>query len=139
MAGLARRLEHVGKPPVTIGVSGGLDSTLALLVVCKTLDLLGVPRSGIRALTMPGFGTTDRTRGNAGALMRHLGVTEKEIDIRAMCLAEMRALGHRPFGLDLDGLDADELNELPAAPSRTTTETTWSLRTSRPACGRACS
>jgi NAD+ synthase (glutamine-hydrolysing) len=111
VAGLARRLEHVGKPAVSIGVSGGLDSTLALLVVCKTLDLLEVPRTHVRAVTMPGFGTTSRTRDNAGALMRHLGVSSREIDIRAMCLAEMRALGHRPFGLDLEGLDAEQLNE----------------------------
>src|SRR5262249_15726265 len=58
VAGLARRLEHIGKPPVAIGVSGGLDSTLALLVACKTFDLLNVARPRIQALTMPGFGTT---------------------------------------------------------------------------------
>ena len=62
VAGLAKRLEHIGKPPVAIGISGGLDSTLALLVTCKTLDALGVPRDRIRAFTMPGFGTTTRTR-----------------------------------------------------------------------------
>src|SRR6202035_2132357 len=60
VAGLAKRLEHIGLAAVTIGVSGGLDSTLALLVTCKTFDLLGAPRSGIRGLTMPGFGTTAR-------------------------------------------------------------------------------
>ena len=96
---------------MAIGVSGGLDSTLSLLVVCKTLDLLSIPRTQVKALTMPGFGTTSRTRDNATALMRHLGVTAREIDIRAMCLDEMRALGHRPFGIDLDGLDPEELNE----------------------------
>src|SRR5262245_47856257 len=58
VAGLAKRLEHTGKPPVTIGISGGLDSTLALLVACKTMDALGVPRDRVKAFTLPGFGTT---------------------------------------------------------------------------------
>ncbi|HZY89225.1 MAG TPA: NAD(+) synthase [Gemmataceae bacterium] len=111
VAGLAKRLEHIGKPPVAIGISGGLDSTLALLVTCKTLDALGVPRDRIRALTMPGFGTTGRTRDNARALMRQLGVTAREVDIRPLCLEEMRALNHRPFGIALDGLSVEELTE----------------------------
>jgi NAD+ synthase (glutamine-hydrolysing) len=110
VAGLAKRLDHIGRPPVTIGISGGLDSTLALLVACKTFDLLGVPRGRIQALTMPGFGTTSRTRGNALALMHHLGVSAKEVDIRHQCLEEMRALGHRPFGLALEGLTVEELS-----------------------------
>jgi NAD+ synthase (glutamine-hydrolysing) len=118
VAGLARRLEHIGKPPVAIGISGGLDSTLALLVTCKTFDLLGESRQRIHALTMPGFGTTSRTRDNAMRLARHLGVAAREIDIRALCLAEMRALGHSPFGLSLEGLDVEELTarlrQLPA-------------------------
>jgi NAD+ synthase (glutamine-hydrolysing) len=109
VAGLARRLEHIGKPPVTIGISGGLDSTLALLVACKTMDALGVPRERVKAFTLPGFGTTRRTRANALALMRHLGVTAAEVDVRQLCLEEMRALGHRPFGIALDGLTVDEL------------------------------
>src|SRR5262245_35460527 len=65
VAGLAKRLEHIGKPSVAIGVSGGLDSSLALLVTCKTFDTLQTPRNKIQALTMPGFGTTQRTRANA--------------------------------------------------------------------------
>ena len=65
VAGLAKRLEHIGKPPVAIGVSGGLDSTLALLVTCKTMDALAVPRERIVAFTLPGFGTSHRTRDNA--------------------------------------------------------------------------
>jgi NAD+ synthase (glutamine-hydrolysing) len=110
VAGLAKRLEHIGKPAVSIGVSGGLDSTLALLVTCKTFDLLGVPREKVLAFTFPGFGTSDRTRGNAHKLMQQLGVTAREVDIRPLCLEEMRALAHRPFGLDLpDGLSVDEL------------------------------
>jgi NAD+ synthase (glutamine-hydrolysing) len=108
VAGLAKRLEHAGKPAATIGVSGGLDSTLSLLVACKTMDALGVPRDRIRAFTMPGFGTTPRTRTNAQALMRHLGVTAAEADIRALCLEEMKKLGHRPFGIDPAGLSLEE-------------------------------
>ncbi len=111
VAGLARRLEHIGKPAVAIGISGGLDSTLALLVVCKTLDLLEVPRSQVRAFTFPGFGTSRRTRTNALALMRHLAVSACEVDIRPLCLEELRALGHKPFGLDLKGLTLDPFVE----------------------------
>jgi NAD+ synthase (glutamine-hydrolysing) len=109
VAGLAKRLEHVGRPLVTIGISGGLDSTLALLVACKTADVLGLPRERIHAFTMPGFGTTPRTLANARALMQHLGVTAREVDIRGLCLEEMRALGHRPFGIDLRGLTVEDL------------------------------
>ncbi|MBY0524187.1 MAG: NAD(+) synthase [Gemmataceae bacterium] len=109
VAGLAKRLEHIGKPAVAIGVSGGLDSTLALLVACKTMDAIEVPRDRIRAFTMPGFGTTTRTRRNAWALMEQLGVTAAEVDIRPLCLEEMRALKHRPFGIELQGLNVDGL------------------------------
>jgi NAD+ synthase (glutamine-hydrolysing) len=119
IAGLSKRLEHIGRPSISIGVSGGLDSTLALLVACKTVDVLGEPRSKILAFTMPGFGTTQRTLGNARALMRQLGVTPAEFDIREQCLEKMRGLGHRPFGIDLGGLSVDaftrRLHELPAA------------------------
>jgi NAD+ synthase (glutamine-hydrolysing) len=107
VAGLAKRLEHLGKPAVSIGISGGLDSTLALLATCKTFDLLAVPHAKIQAITMPGFGTTTRTKTNAQALMRHLGVNAREIDIRLLCLEEMRSLGHRPFGITLDGLTVE--------------------------------
>jgi len=118
VSGLARRLEHVGRPPVVIGISGGLDSTLALVVTCKTVDRLGVARGKITGITMPGFGTTERTRQNAQILMRQLGVAAKEIDIRPLCLKEMRALGHRPFGIDCGRLSVEELTarlrEVPA-------------------------
>jgi NAD+ synthase (glutamine-hydrolysing) len=119
MTGLARRLTHVGDTPVTIGISGGLDSTLALLVATKALDALKKPRSRIHAFTLPGFGTSTRTLNNARALMKHLGVTAEEIDIRGLCLEEMRLVGHRPFGIDLTGLPVDELTarlgQIPAA------------------------
>ncbi len=108
---MARRLEQIGVPPVVIGVSGGLDSTLALLVTCKTMDALGVGRDRITAFTLPGFGTTGRTRDNARALMRQLGVGAREIDIRSLCLEEMRELGHRPFGIDLEGLTVEDLTQ----------------------------
>jgi len=111
VAGLAKRLDHIGKPPVTIGVSGGLDSTLALLVACKTMDALSAGRERILAFTLPGFGTSNRTRDNARNLMRQLGVTAREVDIRQLCLDEMRALGHKPFGIDLHGLSVDQLTE----------------------------
>ncbi len=109
VAGLAKRLEHIGKPAVAIGISGGLDSTLALLVACKTMDILAVPRDRIRAVTMPGFGTTTRTHANATDLMRQLGVMAREVDIRALSLEQMRALKHRPFGIDLEGMALDAL------------------------------
>jgi NAD+ synthase (glutamine-hydrolysing) len=111
VAGLAKRLEQIGKPPVAIGISGGLDSTLALLVACKTFDLLSVPRASIRGFTMPGFGTTTRTRDNARALMLHLGVTAREADVCQLSLDEMRLLGHKPFGIALDGLTIDDFKE----------------------------
>ena len=110
---LERRLTAVGPAvPLAIGVSGGLDSTLALLVLCKTLDRMGQSRARIRALTMPGFGTSARTRGNADALMAGLGLAAKTIDIRPAALEQMRALGHRPFGIDLTGASLESLSEL---------------------------
>src|SRR5262245_53134754 len=109
VSGLAKRLEHIGTPSVAIGISGGLDSTLGLIVACRTMDALGVSRSRIKALTMPGFGTTSRTLSNARALMKHLGVTPHEADIRALCFEEMKALKHAPFGIPLDGLSVESL------------------------------
>ncbi|MFO0798000.1 MAG: NAD(+) synthase [Gemmataceae bacterium] len=111
VAGLAKRLTASNTQAVSIGVSGGLDSTLALLVACKTFDALGRPRGGIRALTMPGFGTTGRTLANARALMAALGVGVREADIRGLCLEQMRALGHAPFGLPLVGETVETLGE----------------------------
>lgn len=81
IAGLAKRLVHTGCKTVVLGISGGLDSTLALLVCVKTFDKLGRDRKGIVGVTMPGFGTTDRTHSNAVDLMHALGVTSMEISI----------------------------------------------------------
>ena len=92
--GLAKRLQHTGVERVTIGVSGGLDSTLALLVTIKTFDILGLPRENITGITMPGFGTTDRTYGNAIALMKASGVTVKEIAIVDAVTQHFRDIGH---------------------------------------------
>lgn len=106
---LARRLEHIGVPAVSIGVSGGLDSTLALIVACRAFDLLGADRRRIRGFTLPGFGTSRRTLTNAHALMQQLGITAAEVDIRQQCLDEWKSLGHAPFGIALDGLTVDTL------------------------------
>ncbi|HEY2784202.1 MAG TPA: NAD(+) synthase, partial [Fimbriiglobus sp.] len=109
VAGLAGRLSAIGKPAVSIGVSGGLDSTLALLVACKTFDSLGEPRTKIRAMTMPGFGTTGRTLANARTLMGALGVTWLETDIRQMTFDQLKAIGHAPFGIPLAGESVESL------------------------------
>ena len=107
--GLAKRLSRLGDDSgLQIGVSGGLDSTLALLVAVKTLDGLGRPRDRVKGLTMPGFGTTDRTRTNAERLMDQLGTAADRIDIRPLCLEAFRELGHRPFGIDPKDLSVDE-------------------------------
>lgn len=83
VAGLVKRLVHTGCKTVVLGISGGLDSTLALLVCVKTYDKLGWDRKGIIGITMPGFGTTDRTHDNAVSLMESLGVTIREVSITA--------------------------------------------------------
>jgi len=111
VAGLGKRLQHLNNPTVAIGVSGGLDSTLALLVTCRTADAIGMERTRIQGLTMPGFGTTQRTKQNAVTLMNLLGISSRAIDIRHLCLEELRALGHHPFGIDLTGLAAEEFSE----------------------------
>ena len=92
--GLARRLSHTGSRCVVLGVSGGLDSTLALLVCARAFDLLGLPHEGIFAVTMPGFGTTDRTHGNACGLADALGATLREVDITAAVRQHFSDIGH---------------------------------------------
>lgn len=91
--GLARRLAHTRSTKAVVGISGGLDSTLALLVTVRAFDRLGLDRRGIVGITMPGFGTTGRTYGNALTLMRGLGVTAREIPIRAACEQHFRDIG----------------------------------------------
>ncbi len=92
--GLARRIVHTHAKTVVVGVSGGLDSTLALLVCVKTFDKLGMDRKGIVGVTMPGFGTTDRTYHNAVSLMNSLGVTIREISIAKSVTQHFEDIGH---------------------------------------------
>ncbi len=94
--GLLKRLHHSGIEKVVIGVSGGLDSTQALIVAARTMDRLGLPRSHILGYTLPGFATSERTRRNAHALMQALGVSAAEIDIRPACRQMLQDIGH-PF------------------------------------------
>jgi NAD+ synthase (glutamine-hydrolysing) len=99
--GLMTRLRHTGSRQVVLGISGGLDSTLALLVTVKAFDRLGLPRAGITAVTMPGPGTTARTRGNAEALAAELGVTLRTIPITAAVDQHFRDIGHDPAQHDI--------------------------------------
>lgn len=94
VAGLAKRLVHTHCQNVVVGISGGLDSTLALLVCVKTFDKLGYDRKGIVGVTMPGFGTTDRTYNNALTLMQSLGITIREISIRASVTQHFKDISH---------------------------------------------
>lgn len=94
--GLKKRLEHTRAKAAVIGISGGLDSTLALLVTVRAFDLLKLDRKGILAVTMPGFGTTDRTYTNALKLMEKLGATLMEIPIADAVNAHFEAIGHNP-------------------------------------------
>lgn len=96
VAGLAKRLVHTHAQTAVVGISGGLDSTLALLVTVMTFDVLKMPREQIIGITMPGFGTTDRTYTNACDLIRSLGVTLKEISIKEACLQHFRDIDHDP-------------------------------------------
>lgn len=94
VAGLAKRLYHIGGTKAVIGISGGLDSTLALLVTVKAFDKLALDRRGIIGITMPGFGTTDRTYNNALALMKELGITTREINIVKAVKQHFEDIGH---------------------------------------------
>ena len=92
--GLKKRLAHIGCKNVVIGISGGLDSTLALLVAVRAYGLLGLDMSGIHAVTMPGFGTTDRTYDNAIKMIKSLGCTFHEISIRESVTRHFEDIGH---------------------------------------------
>ncbi len=92
--GLAKRLRHTGVKRVTIGISGGLDSTLALLATLRAFDIAGLPREGITAITMPGFGTTARTRSNAERLVELLGLTLLRIPINTAVRQHFSDIGH---------------------------------------------
>jgi NAD+ synthase (glutamine-hydrolysing) len=92
--GLAKRLKHTGMTHVTLGLSGGLDSTLALLVTQQAFEMLSLKRDGIVAITMPGFGTTSRTLGNAEQLAKSLGITLRQISIRDAVLQHFHDIEH---------------------------------------------
>ncbi|WP_343518017.1 NAD(+) synthase [Sphingomonas sp.] len=92
--GLRKRIEATGTQKLVIGISGGLDSTHALIVAAKAMDRLGLPRANILGFTMPGFATGEGTKGNAWALMKALGVTGEEIDIRPAARQLLTDMGH---------------------------------------------
>ena len=95
-ASLAARLQNTGLSRMVVGVSGGLDSTLALLVSAAAADALDLPRENVVAVTMPGFGTSDRTYFNALSLIEHLGATGRDISIKAAVLQHFEDIGHDP-------------------------------------------
>ena len=94
VAALAKRLSHIHCSKVVIGISGGLDSTLALLATIRTFDRLQLPRTSIIGITMPGFGTTDRTYQNALSMMEQLGISQREISIKDACIQHFSDIGH---------------------------------------------
>ena len=106
VSGLTQRLRSAGIRRVVIGVSGGLDSTQALIVAARAFDRLGRPRSDILAYTMPGFGTGDVTKANAWRLMQALGVTPAELDIRPAARQMLADMDH-PFARRRAGLRRD--------------------------------
>jgi NAD+ synthase (glutamine-hydrolysing) len=95
VAALAKKLSGANRSQVVMGISGGLDSTLTLLVAVKTMDFLGLPRGNVHAYTLPGFGTTRRTRINAVKLCRALGVSFGQVDITRSCKSHLKDLGHK--------------------------------------------
>lgn len=118
-AALGKRVGRLSANSVlAIGVSGGLDSTLALLVAAKTCKMYGWPATRILGLTMPGFGTTAGSLGSARELMQHLGIGTREVDIKQLCIDTFLGLNHKPFGIDLSKLSLAEfelqLRSLPA-------------------------
>jgi NAD+ synthase (glutamine-hydrolysing) len=114
VAGLATRLRATGTKRLVIGVSGGLDSTQALLVCARVMDELRLPRSNILAYTMPGFATSTRTRSSAWQLMRAVGATPEEIDIRPSCMQMFKDMGHpyakgrRQYDIAFENVQAGE-------------------------------
>ena len=112
-ASLRKRLTCLSSSTkLSIGVSGGLDSTLALLVAIRAVDQMEWSRSQIVGLTMPGFGTTEHTRRSADLLIEQTGISREQIDIRPLCLETFLSMGHRPLGLAIDeGTSIDGLQE----------------------------
>ncbi len=94
VAALAKKLSGAGRSRLVLGVSGGLDSTLALLVAVKTMDFLGLPRTNVHAYNLPAFGTSPRTRANARKVCRALGASLEQVDIRKSCRSHLKDLAH---------------------------------------------
>lgn len=113
VAGLAKRITRLPKSlPLVIGVSGGLDSTLALLVAVKMCDTHHISRKRILGLTMPGFGTSKQTRSNATVLMDELGISSETIDIRKLCMETFQAINHAPLGVSIEqDMNIEELQD----------------------------
>jgi len=101
LAGDVTRLLDIGNPPVWVAVSGGLDSTARLLDAVKAKEAMRSPRTEVHAVTMPGFGTGSRTYNNIVGLCKALGVTFHEVDIKPLAFALMKAMGHKPFGINI--------------------------------------
>ena len=116
VCGLAKRLEAIGYPtrksPLSIGISGGLDSTHAASIFALTLDQLGVDRSVVRARTMPGFGTTEKTQDNSDVLMDLFGFESGTIDIRQTVFDHFREIRHKPFGIDISEMSLGRFEAL---------------------------
>ncbi|AMD86815.1 NAD synthetase [Actinomyces radicidentis] len=104
VAGLVQRMQAIGNPKIVIGVSGGLDSTHALIVAARAMDRLGLPRTHVQAITMPGFATSAETKSNAVALSEALGVSFEELDIKPAAEQMLAAMGH-PYGKGERGKD----------------------------------
>jgi NAD+ synthase (glutamine-hydrolysing) len=114
MSGLATRMIHTGVKTVVIGLSGGLDSTLALLVCVKTFDKLNIPRNQIIGITMPGFGTTGQTYSNALNMMKLLGISMREIPITKACIQHFNDIGHPEnlFDITFENVQARERTQI---------------------------
>lgn len=112
--GLAERIKKIGHPKAVIGISGGLDSTLALIVVKKAFELTGDEAKKIIAITMPGFGTTGRTKNNSTTLMELLGVDSREINIKDACIQHMKDIGHPldQFDVTYENVQARERTQI---------------------------
>jgi NAD+ synthase (glutamine-hydrolysing) len=114
VGGLARRWQHTHSENIVIGISGGLDSTLTLLVSVKTADKLGYDRKRVIGITMPGFGTTDRTYNNAINLMKSLGITMLEISIKDACIQHFKDINHDPkvYDVTYENIQARERTQI---------------------------
>jgi NAD+ synthase (glutamine-hydrolysing) len=118
ISGLVKCLKSANIKDVHIGVSGGLDSTLALLVAVKAFDQLELDRKGIHGVTMPGFGTSDGTKFNAIELMEQLRISSDEIDIKQLTYDTFKSIKHKPFGIDIEELSLEEfIEELKKVPA----------------------